>query len=69
MKAKQRKHAVTVTTVFMINQAIENMNRARILLRNAEANNAANYVARALKSAVGAWNNAERMLAKQERNR
>jgi hypothetical protein len=42
---------------------------ARTLLRAAQANNAANYVARALKSAQGALNHAQGRLARQERNK
>jgi hypothetical protein len=53
--------------IIHIKTAINDMRKARDSLRFARANNAANYVARALKSAHGALNNAQRMLAKQER--
>ena len=67
MKAKQRNRPVTALDVSDISQARYYLQSARDLLRLSGAHNAANYVARALKSAQGALSNAQRMLAKQER--
>lgn len=67
MKAKQRTRPVTDDDVLHIAASCRTLAGVVSSLRHAKAGNAANYVARALKSAQGALNNAQRMLAKQER--
>jgi hypothetical protein len=67
VKAKHRNRPVTACDTAYIELAVGNLQAARRYLRTAGAHNAANYVARALKSAQGAFNNAQRQLAKQAR--
>jgi hypothetical protein len=67
MKAKQRTRPATTGDEMLIESALEALAIARTLLREAQAGNAANYVARAMKSTQGALNHAHRMVAKQER--
>ena len=67
MKAKQRKRPVTPMDVERIGNAESYLQAARALLRKAGAGNAANYAARALKSAQGALRHAEGRLARQTR--
>jgi hypothetical protein len=54
MKAKQRNRPVTAHDEFNIEIALSCLNAARHHLRTAQANNAAAYVGRALKSTQGA---------------
>lgn len=63
----QRNRPVTEQDLVDIGGAIFHLQEARMQLRDAGANNAANYVTRALKSVKGALNNAERMLRKAQR--
>lgn len=58
MKAKQRARPVTTADEMRIESALMHLHDARDLLRKAEAGNAANYVARAMKSVQGALNHA-----------
>lgn len=67
MKAKQRGRAVEHLDIARLMEGCDHLRRAVSKFRAAKAGNAANYVARALKSAQGALSNAQRMLAKQER--
>lgn len=67
MKAKQRNRPVTTRDEIDIEAARFHLQEAREQLRRAQANNAAAYVARAIKSTQGALNNARRMLDKQTR--
>ncbi len=68
MKAKQRRRPVTVADEIGIESALNYLKAARTRLRTAGANNAAAYVARAIKSTQGALNHARGMLARQERS-
>jgi hypothetical protein len=68
-KAKQRKRPVEVLDVAYIRHAVCNLKYVRKQLRDGGAGNAANYVARALKSAEGALRHAQAMLARQERRK
>lgn len=65
MKAKQRNRPIEELDPVRCMEAIELMRRARSKLRAAQAGNAANYVARAIKSAEGARNHAQGMLDRQ----
>lgn len=67
MKAKQRNRPVTYRDVLACADACTLIQQARDQLRTAGANNAANYCARALKSAIGAHNNARAHFARQQR--
>lgn len=67
MKAKQRNRPVTTADECRIEAALYYLGIARANLREVQANNAAAYVARAIKSTQGALNNARRMLDKQTR--
>lgn len=67
MKAKQRSRPVTHDDMQRISRVYEDLKLCVEELRLAGAGNAANYVARARKSVQGAYNNAARMYAKQER--
>jgi hypothetical protein len=67
VKAKQRNRPVTEQDLVDIGGAVFHLQEARHQLKGAGAHNAAKYVSRALKSVVGAQNNAERMLRRQQR--
>lgn len=67
-KGKQRGRPVTVRDVYCIELALDALDNARDWLHEAGANNAANYVRRAIKSTQGALNNARAHLARQERH-
>lgn len=64
MKARKRTRPATETDEMRIESALSCLQRARLFLRDAEANNAANYVARALKSAQGALRHVRGRLAR-----
>jgi hypothetical protein len=61
-KAKQRTRPVTVADEMRIESAITHLSDARECLRLAQAGNAANYVARAIKSTQGALRHARARL-------
>lgn len=67
MKAKQRGRPVESLGLDDILKAMDQLRRARYLLRAAGSHNSANYVQRALKSAQGAYNNAQAHLSRQAR--
>jgi hypothetical protein len=59
MKAKQRNRPVDDGDLTLLRAGINALSNARQCFRAAGSGNAANYVARALKSAHGALRNAE----------
>jgi hypothetical protein len=67
MKAKQRNRPVRPGDLVLLEAACNSLRNNVTFLRTAGAGNAANYVARALKSTKGALNNAHRMYNKQLR--
>lgn len=68
-KAKRRSyaHRANVSPVPLIEDALNRLRMGRYLLRTAGAKNAADYVARALKSAEGALRHARSMANAAER--
>ncbi len=64
MKAKQRTRPVTASDVQYIEAAERALRHAATILRFAQANNAANYVRRALKSTQGALRHAQGRLSR-----
>jgi hypothetical protein len=62
-KAKRRARIVASFRPVVIRDALGDLKKARDKLRSCGCKNAADYVARALKSAEGAANHAERMAA------